>query len=175
MFGQTPSDFRKKNREKQILSKHENPKFSAVCFEETKICIAKITIASDITYEGFYEYTKLNFNKLNINTNQWILLWNEDLRLSKVSESRYFIGIDAKALPDHEKFGQIITLKGKYAIFEATELQTFDYKIWAELAYQILASEGIKLREESYVEWFSSDALCSLDSFFPHTIAIPIQ
>ena len=135
----------------------------------------KVPILSSITFEAFYENTKTAFGKLNINTEQWMLLWDEDPELSMVSESRYFIGINSNELSkEHEPY-KTITLKGKYALFEAASFKHNKYSIWAELAYLALDLNNIRLREDAYLEWFSATSINAQATFFPYKIAIPIR
>ena len=173
-YGLTPSDFRKKYSVTQLLKNIENPKFSIEYFDGYEVGLFKVTISSNTTFEGFYKKTRTEFSKLNINAKQWILLWDEDPTLSKVSESRYFIGINTNGFSIPKEPYRTITLKGKYAIFEAECFEKFEYSIWAELAYLILNLKGIKLREDAYLEWFYSTSLNAQVTFFPYKIAIPI-
>ena len=94
-YGLTPSDFRKKNDVTHLLKNIKKLNFSVAHFDEDKICIFKVPILSNTDYEDFYKSTKTEFDKLNINTKQWILLWDEAPELSKVFESRCFIGINS--------------------------------------------------------------------------------
>lgn len=174
-YGLTPSDFRKKNNLKQLLKNIEPPNFRVKYFDEYEISLFKVPIPANTTFTNFYNNTKTKFKNLNFNSNQWMLLWDEDPQLSKVSESRYFIGINSNELPKENEPFKIITLKGKYAIFGADSFQNIEYKAWAELAYLTLDLKGIKLKEDSYLEWFSTPSLHSQDTFFPDKIAIPIQ
>ena len=174
-YGLTPSGFREKNNVNQLFKNREQPNFRVEYFSEYEIGMFKIPIPPNITFEGFYNNTKTEFGKLNTNTKQWILLWDEDPILSKVSESRYFIGINPNEISNQKEPFRMITLKGRYAIFEAASLREFEYKNWAELAYLVLGLKGIKLRKDSYLEWFSITSLSSLNSFFPDKIAIPIR
>lgn len=174
-YGLTPSDFRKKNNVAYLLKNIEPPNYRIEYLEEYEIALFKVPISPNTTLTKLYNNTKTKFEHLNINCNQWILLWDEDPQLSKVSESRFFIGVNSHELLKKKEPFKIITLKGKHAIFEADSFKNIGYEIWAELAYFTLDLNGIKLREDSYLEWFSTPSLHSQDTFFPDKIAIPIQ
>ena len=171
----TPSAFRKKNNVTQLFKNIEQPHFDVTYLDEDEICLFKIPIPLNTTFEEFYKKTKAEASKLNINTEQWMLLWDEDPELSKVSESRYFIGLNYNEFLGEEEPYKVITIKGKYAIFKADSLKNIGYDAWAELAYLVLNIEGVKLREDSYLEWFHLTSVKSQTTFFPYKIAIPIR
>lgn len=173
-YGLTPSDFRNKNNVTQLFKNTGQPHYRVEYFDEHEISMFKVPITASFTFERFYKNTKKEFGKLNIKSNQWMLLWDEDPELSKVSESRFFIGINSNELSKEKEPYKTVTLKGKYAVFEADSLKEFGYDAWAELAYLVLNTKGIKLREDIYLEWFYSTSLNSQTTFFPYKIAIPI-
>jgi AraC-like DNA-binding protein len=176
LYYQSPSAFRQENNLGHILKQRnvKEPSYVVKEFNAFKIYTHKVSIASTITYEELFHTTKRKIQTLSSPIDSWMLLWDEDPELSKTEESRYFIGVDSTcALKSTDDF-EMITLQGKYAIFDTKDFKAFAYELWHTLAYLVLNLDHMQLREENYIEYFSKNSLEALHTFLPNQLAIPI-
>ncbi len=173
-YGLTPTAFR---QQKNIVDSLKNEKLSydILFFDDLEINIFKISMPSDIDFKGYYQCTKTAINELQASAKEWMLLWDEDPKLTQVSESIYFVGLNSDAFEQSGITYKSNVLNGRYAIFNADSLKEYSYDYWHECIYAFLRTGNIKLRKSSYIEYFSNTALNSLHTFLPYKIAIPIQ
>ena len=83
------------------------------------------------------------------------------------------IGTDT--ILEDESSRRILSLKGRYALFEADALIAFPYTVWHIVVSLVLDIDQKTLRKGLYIEWFP---VCSLDpstSLIPDKIAVPIH
>ena len=177
VYGISPSAFRQNNDFNHLLKQitKKKPHYSITYFEEAKIHARKVGIAPDISDDDLFESLRTTFGQLNTNTTQWMLLWDEDPELCTVAESRYFVKIDTDTILEDESSRRILSLKGRYALFEADALIAFPYTVWHIVVSLVLDIDQKTLRKGLYIEWFP---VCSLDpstSLIPDKIAVPIH
>jgi AraC-like DNA-binding protein len=177
VYGESPSAFRQKNDFNHLLKQitRKKPHYTITYFEESKIHTCKVVIAPDISEDELFESFKTTFGQLNTNANQWTLLWDEDPELCTVAESRYFVKIDTDTILDDENSRRILSLKGRYALFEADALIAFPYTVWHIVVSLVLDIDKRILRKGLYLEWFPVCSLDSSASLIPDKIAVPIQ
>lgn len=132
-------------------------------------------MTQESTIEEFIHFTQQTCKQLNSSAGEWLMLWDEDPELAKVSDVRYFIGFSALEEAMSSQDFTMRTVSGRYAVFTDDFLKQAAYEVWHELAFWVLKSEGKQLREGPYIEWFSETALSSPEAHAPYKIAIPIE
>lgn len=173
-YGLTPTAFRQQKKFADLL-KNEKLSYDILFFDDLEIKTFKVSMPSDIDFEGYYQCTKTAINKLQATSQEWMLLWNEDPKLTQVSESIYFLGFNSDEYEQSNTTYKTSVLNGRYAIFNADSLKAFSYDNWHELVYTFLKKNRVKLRKLAYIEFFSNTSLSSVHTFLPYRIAIPIQ
>jgi len=78
-------------------------------------------------------------------------------------------------LPDSHFLGEGITLNGRFAQFETNVFEGYAYEVWHTLAFLAIDADRVALREDAYIEVFTSYALRDAASFHPHRIYLPIE
>ncbi|MEM6345562.1 MAG: helix-turn-helix transcriptional regulator [Bacteroidota bacterium] len=173
-YGMSPSLFREKNNLLQKLEDGDEAYYKIRYIDKMKVRVRKLTLKPEFVYEEFYQQSKEAFLCLGQEAKQWLLLWDEDPELSMVAESRYYAGLEQNGFDRQASSAPIMFISGLYAIFEAKHLKQFGYKLWAQLACELLALDGKQLREGFCLEWFTPASLASFDAFAPDQFAIPI-
>ena len=176
LIKQSPSAYRQANKVRVLLPSPRTQKkyYTIQYIDDIELLIKKVPLSLDITAHSFFNAVKSSFDQLESNAANLLLLWDEDPELTQVAESRFFLGIDSNEIGDQMHFSSKTFIKGRYAIFKASAFQNQPYKNWHHLAYLILDLDGKTLRKDLYIEWFSTKALDSIDSFHPEKIAVPI-
>lgn len=174
---QSPSAFRQANKVRATLpSQRTHEKYYTIQYlDNIELFTKKVPLSLDITAPSLFNAVKSSFDQLESNAANWLLLWDEDPELTQVAESRFFLGIDSNEISGEIHFSPRTTITGRYAIFEASTFQSQPYRHWHHIAYLILNLDGVRFREDLYIEWFSTKALYTIDSFRPEKIAVPIQ
>ena len=176
LIKQSPSAYRQANKVHDTLpSQCTQEKYYTIQYlDGTELLTKKVPLSPDITAHSLFNIVKSSFDQLESNAANWFLLWDEDPELAQVAESRFFLGIESNEIRDQMQFSCRTNIKGRFAIFKASAFQNRPYTNWHHLAYLILDLDGKTPREDPYIEWFSTKALNTIDSFRPEKIAIPI-
>lgn len=176
LFEQSPTDYRKANKAAlPVEHKYDQePFYSIEYLEAYNVLNKKVSLPSTFTYDTFFDTVKSAISDFASEATAWMLLWDEDPELALVADSRFYIGVDSNQASNQQQCEADISIKGRYAIFKPKTFQNQPYEHWQHLACLILDLHGKTLRDNFYIEYFSSSSLASMDLFRPKKIAIPI-
>lgn len=172
VYKESPLLFRENNNFIHLL-KNSIPRYSIIHLKELTVQTLKMQMPSDIDFDGYFKNTKSILNNLKIDITEWMLLWDEDPKLTQVTESIYHLGFNL--VNQKDKNFKSTKLNGRYLIFDTNLLKEHPYGIWHELACAIIERDKLIIREAPYIEYFSKTSLKNATTFFPYKIAIPIQ
>lgn len=174
LYGESPTSFRDQNNFIALLEE-KKPSYTITTFNAIEIKTQKVSTTADSNFEAFYKDTKNAHTAFKAATNKWMLLWDEDPKLTQVSEYQFQIGFNAEEISKATSKCKTVKLNGYYAIFSAESLAETPFESWHEIAHTALELDHIKLREAPYIEFFTNSCLDSIHTFFPYKIAMPIQ
>ena len=174
-YGMSPSAFRKTSKS-EIANNHQvSKKYSVHRFDRWEIIAYKVTISPSSTEAEYEAQTLVAYEKMNVGAVPWMLLWDEDPDLSLLTENRYFLGVSAGEAEGKPVGAKSIDIHGRYAIFDATVFEGYNYEIWHDIAFYLLEIDGKEMRDATYIEWFDADLRQSEGFSDPVKIGIAIR
>lgn len=172
-YGKSPTDYRETYKKVITLKPINVPLFSVDEFDHKDIYAKKVIFDLNMSFNEFYLLIKNTYEAMELVKKDFMILWDEDPETNNLQSSRCFIIVKDHHASEVGDFPP--TTEGKYAHFNTSLFQSFDMEDWHKIAFHVLETEEIQMRESTYVEHFCSESLRCLETFIPYRISTAIE
>ncbi|MEL6254525.1 MAG: helix-turn-helix transcriptional regulator [Bacteroidota bacterium] len=175
MYGISPSNYRKQNKESDPtkLNKAANIHYSIESLSLPNLQCKKVLFDLSIEDEDFYILLKDSLASLNIESKEFLLLWDEDPYTLQSNKSRCFVA--TPSLAPVPSIDIPPPLEGKYAMFDTAAFLHMELDAWHKLAFLVLELDKLKIRVSTFIEYYSVDSLDHRDNFYPDRFGLSIE